>query len=995
MSSKTATLKHSTILTTQNIIFAGLCTLLFLAPFFRGLYFEPELLPTHIFSFTLALVWMIYKYKDKSYKLIKTPIDILAIGVVFMYFISIFYGVNTRLAIGEFLKYANYFVIFLLARDLATDEKRKRWLLNTIILGGVGVCLVGIGSAIGTWNYNGAFVSNRINSTFQYPNTLASYLGALLVLSIGLIISEERKPIKALYSACSSIMLFTFILTYSRGMWLILPFILLLFIIFLPNRRKFEAVIYLVINTATSIPLAFLFAGKLKGGSTVLWMLFIASAIAAGILTYCISLLENRLRNISIKMLIMAFSIIVIICGVLAAYAVNSTTSLTLSNTGTEDKWASVSRNVERILPNTEYELVVEYSGENNKEKPNIGRVRLYSVYTENDVEKQEKIEFVEISDITKNELKIPFISLESTEAVRVIFDNYYTDTSITYNNAIIINKKTSETLKNISLKYKYIPESIVTRFESISLKENNAQGRLTFYKDAFKIIKDYPILGTGGGGWVTLYQRYQSYLYWTKLAHNYFLQMWIEVGIIGLGTFVSLVLGLVYIAYKKYRNIEKEDDRAVLVSVIVAVVAILAHAFMDFDLSLSALTFVLWMLMGVLYSGFGKVRNTDNSNVKNKKTNQNSNLYNVVISFIMIALIIGSSSLFLSNKNAEKALAASKEQKVDDAIKYFEKASQFDKYNAEYKTDLSTFYKVKFQLTQDKEFIKKSLELTEKAVKLAPYSSQLNSIASSIYMSIGKIDEALELVEKAIELQPMRAENYVQKCDAYLTAFNYYVSQKKDFDKAEEAITEAYKVKEQIKTVNDIALKPLKYNEDLLYKIGFIQFNYENLKSREYKAGRDYALDFAYYFDLDIDSNEKIDKLAMWSSEGGNIQYELMSEKDINYIRITNDGESYGIVYPSRLKLEPDTEYDVYFKARGNVKDATFNFYVYDGNAKNKSQGILKGVKLSDEWQIYKLNINTDSDIEPGSQYLRFQHNGKDNGYIDLEEVVIFKRIK
>ncbi|MGF7057740.1 O-antigen ligase family protein [Brassicibacter mesophilus] len=992
MSSKTATLKQGTILTTENIIFTGLCILLFLAPFFRGLYFDPELLPAHIFSFTLALVWMIYKYKDKSYKLIKTPIDILAIGVVFMYFISIFYGVNTRLAIGEFLKYANYFVIFLLARDLATDERRKRWLLNTIILSGVGVCLVGIGSAIGTWSYNGAIVSGRINSTFQYPNTLASYLGALFVLSIGLVVSEERKLIKALYSACSSIMLFTFILTYSRGMWLILPFILLLFIIFIPNKRKLEAIINLIINGGISIPLAFLFSQKLEGGSTILWMIVIFSAIATGVLTYALSMIQNRLRNVSIKKLMIAFSIIFILCGVFVAYAINSTISLTLANTSTENKWTSVYRNIEKILPNIEYELIVKYNGENNNEKLSVGRIRIYSVDAEG---KLEKIEFVDITDPHTNELNIPFTSLDSTEAVRVNFDNYYTDTSITYSEASIINKNTNEIVKDIPLKYKYIPESIVKRFESISLENHSAQARIAFYRDSFKVIKDYPILGTGGGGWVTLYQMYQSYLYWTKLAHNYFLQMWVEVGIIGLGIFVSLVLGLVYIAYKKYRNIENEDERTVLVSVVVAVAAILGHAFMDFDLSLSALTFILWMLMGVLYSGFSIVRDIDTSNSKNKKIKQNSNICNVVVSLIMLILIIGSSSLLLANKNAEKALAASKKQKIDEAINYFEKASKFDKYNAEYKTDLSTFYKVKFQLTQDKEYVKKSLELTEKAIRLAPYSSQLNSIASSVYMSIGKIDDALELVEKAIELQPMRTQNYVQKCDAYLAAFNYYAAQKKDLNKAEEIIEEAYKVKEEIKAVNDIALKPLKYNEDLVYKIGFIQFNYENLKNREYKLEKGYALDFAYYFDLDIDSNEKIDKLRIWNSKEGNIQYELINEEEDSYIRITNDGESYGLVYPSGLKLEPDTEYNVYFKVRGNVKDTTFNFYVYDGKAENEVQGVLKCVKLNDDWQIYKLNIKTDSDIESGTQYLRLQHNGKDLGYIDIEETVIFKKIK
>ncbi|WP_427337946.1 O-antigen ligase family protein [Caloranaerobacter sp. DY30410] len=987
MSSKTAkeTWKvKSTILNIENIVFISLCILLFYPPFFRGLYFEKELLPTHIFSFTLALVWLISKFKDKEYNLVKTPIDIAAIGVVAMYFISIFYGVNTRLAIGEFLKYANYFFIFLMVRDLVYTEKRQKWLLNVLVISGVIVAVIGIGSAIGTWNYNGAYVGNRINSTLQYPNTLASYLGALFVITIGLITAHQNRIYKAIYGIFSNILLFTFILTYSRGMWLILPFILLLLIITIPNKRKLETLIYIFANIAISIPLAFLFSQKIGEKSYILWAVFIISSLLMGILTYIISFIDNKFREVSIKKLVIVLGIILIIFSSGVIYIINATTSLTLVNDTDKNNWTSIVRKVEKVQPNTEYELVIKYKGVNKSDKPYAGRVRVYSINSES---KLEKLEFFNISDYTKEEVNILFTTLENTEGIKIFFDNYYAGTSITFYEAKVVDPKTKEIIKNIKLRYKYIPERIVSRFESISLKENSAQGRIAFYKDAFKIIKDYFILGTGGGGWVTLYQMYQSYMYWTTQAHNYFLQMWIEIGLIGLLIFISFICFITYYTYKKFKNEDTDNKKILTASLYVSILSIFAHAFMDFDLSLSALTFVLWTLIGMLVNG---VKIDKVFNVKNR-----NKILKIVYIVGLIFLILSSSSLYMGYVYAQKALIANKDKNINNAIKYFEKASTFDPFKPEYKSDLATFYKVKYKITKDKNYITKAKIQIDKALQLAKYSSRFKAIGASFYMSIGQIEKGLELIEESIKLQPMRTENYLQKCDAYLTAFYYYANQKKDIDKAKEIIERAYKVKEQINEINKKALRPLQYNEDLLYKIGAIQFNYENLKNREYEISQNYVLNFAYYFDLDINGDGKIDMIRVWNSKKGNIKYEILEENDNNFIRITNDGKSYGIVYPYGLKLEPNTNYKIYFKARGNVKENTFKFFVYDNKAKEKNQGSLSNIKLNDDWQLFSLDIKTDADIKPGTQFLGFQHNGNDEGYIDLEEVILFRKIK
>jgi len=901
-----------------------------------------------------------------------------------MYFISIIYGVNTRLALGEFLKYANYFFIFLLARDLVVNKSRQRWLLNTLLLSGVVVSIIGIGSAIGTWDYNGAFVSGRINSSFQYPNTLASYLGALIIISLGLTLIENKRIYKGIYGGISGVFIFTFILTYSRGMWLMLPLMILLFFILIPNKRKLEGIAYSVLASFGSIPLAFLFSQRIESKSLSLWILVIGAFCVSGLLVYLISFIESKLRSVSIKKLLIGVSIIASIAILASIYALNATTPLTFSHISDKDIPSAIIRNVSEIEPNTEYNLDIKYSGINNSDKSSIGRVRVYSVNTEG---KSRRIDFIDINDLNNQSLNKPVTTFDDTKSIRIILDNPYVGTSITFDKVTLLDKDNEETIKNLKLKYRYIPEKIVSRLGGINMEENSVQARLAFYTDGFKVIKKYPALGTGGGGWATLYQGYQSYFYSSTQAHNYFLQLWIEVGIIGLLLFLGILVFLIYYIYKKYIVMEDEVDKVFIITIFISIISILSHAFMDFDLSLSALTFVLWSLMGVLAS------NIKSEKINGWKVNKSTLLRAGSIVFVCILVMI-SSSLVIANNYINKGLAAHKSNNIDEAIRYFEKASTFDPYKVEYKNDLATFYKVKYQFTNESKYILKAKELTDQVADLASYSSRFNALSASFYLSVGEIEKGLDMIDRSVKLQPMRVENYVQKIDAYLAAFGYYLNQKGDIAKAEEIISKAYTIKEEINNINKIALKPLAYNEDLVYKIGDVQFYYENLNDSEYQVDDNYALDFAYYFDLDINNDENIDMLRVWNSEKGNAKYELVKNKE-SYIRITNDGESYGLVYPYGQKLEPNTKYKVYFKAKGTVNQETFNFYVYDNNAKNKSQASLANIDLTNQWEIFSIDFKTDLDIVPGTQYLRFQHNGSDEGHIDLEEVVIFKEIE
>lgn len=61
------------------------------------------------------------------------------------------------------------------------------------------------------------------------------------------------------------------------------------------------------------------------------------------------------------------------------------------------------------------------------------------------------------------------------------------------------------------------LPDNMETRLENINFQQHSVLERITFYKDAMKVVKDYPILGAGGGGWSSLYEHYQNNPYTSR----------------------------------------------------------------------------------------------------------------------------------------------------------------------------------------------------------------------------------------------------------------------------------------------------------------------------------------------------------------------------------------------------------------------------------------------------------------------------------------------
>lgn len=281
--------------------------------------------------------------------------------------------------------------------------------------------------------------------------------------------------------------------------------------------------------------------------------------------------------------------------------------------------------------------------------------------------------------------------------------------------------------LKNV------LPQNISVRLENINFNQHSVLERFTFYKDAMKVLADYPIIGAGGGAWASLYEQYQNNPYTSTQAHNFFLQYLIEVGIIGFLVFMSFI---VYIFYKYIRGYVQTDDegRNSHFLYLILVLSILIHSILDFNMS--------YVFMGILvFLGLGGMASVMNSKPIKKWNVQDStarNIYSAVVGLASIILLITSIRYVQA---AEAGLEARKIVQVSTSFEEIkaplDKDLSIRPSHPESVLLLNSLYQSLYQQSQDEGFFQLSTNLLNQVLEDEPHNkSMLNQLVKSYEMN-------------------------------------------------------------------------------------------------------------------------------------------------------------------------------------------------------------------------------------------------------------------
>ncbi|MGS0745763.1 O-antigen ligase family protein [Syntrophomonas erecta subsp. sporosyntropha] len=341
---------------------------------------------------------------------------------------------------------------------------------------------------------------------------------------------------------------------------------------------------------------------------------------------------------------------------------------------------------------------------------------------------------------------------------------------------------------------------------------------RADFAKWGLAIVKDYPLVGAGAGGWNALYHQYQHYLFWTTETHNHFVQVWVEAGTIGLLAFLSMWVSFIFLVgqfirklqpFRKTSTGQNQETWVLIWGTTSAALALGAHAAIDFDLSLPAMCFLLWTFLALVNSQY-------RIHFKEKEERFNMAPVNVCLAagLVLVLVVSGASSALAYNcslKGAEAGVAintagdpAAKQKAYNEALYYYKKAAQLDAKNADYWRDMAYLQAAGLLTIGDSNragAMKMRSQLNtmvEKAEKLKPYDIKTrNSLANTLAMA-GDIDGALRNVKATIKANPNDIKAYING-KSLLLQFAERLVELKNYEGARKFAAEAIKIDEQL----------------------------------------------------------------------------------------------------------------------------------------------------------------------------------------------------
>lgn len=115
---------------------------------------------------------------------------------------------------------------------------------------------------------------------------------------------------------------------------------------------------------------------------------------------------------------------------------------------------------------------------------------------------------------------------------------------------------------------------------------------RLNYWKDTLRIIKASPLVGVGLGNFNLAHSRY---------AHNSYLQIWAEMGILGLISWLWIIFASFKSGFQKLRA--SENQYYIIAGLASASVAFLAHNLIDFSFFLLEVSLIWWVISGLILS--------------------------------------------------------------------------------------------------------------------------------------------------------------------------------------------------------------------------------------------------------------------------------------------------------------------------------------------------------------------------------------------------------
>lgn len=303
------------------------------------------------------------------------------------------------------------------------------------------------------------------------------------------------------------------------------------------------------------------------------------------------------------------------------------------------------------------------------------------------------------------------------------------------------------------------LPSSIAERLQNINFQQHSVLERKTFYVDALKLTSDYPLFGSGGGGWSALYEKYQNNPYVSRQTHSFFAQTLVEIGWVGFAILL-LILCVIFFQYLKQYWRERQQQPSHFIFFILAF-TLLAHSLIDFDMSYVYIAGLVFFSLGVLVAVYDKKISL--TLLKSKVASRWRFLYHGALAVVTLVLIVQAYQEYVGSQYFKSAInkAINEKPPLDELLVTLDQAISYSPKHPAYLVTKIDWLSQAYQQTGDRSYALQAKKLIEQIKSTEPYDRQIILSEYRNHKDLGEYNESIEALEEGISKFPWDIKFY------------------------------------------------------------------------------------------------------------------------------------------------------------------------------------------------------------------------------------------
>ncbi len=389
----------------------------------------------------------------------------------------------------------------------------------------------------------------------------------------------------------------------------------------------------------------------------------------------------------------------------------------------------------------------------------------------------------------------------------------------------------------------------VLGRFSSLGFAEIKTQGRYFVWPMAIEGFKENPILGWGQENFNYVFNknydpRMHSQEQWFDRTHDIFLDWLIAGGLVGLLSYLSLYVALLYYIWRKESTL-KVTEKGILTGLIAAYIF---HNIFVFDNLISYIVF--FSLLGFIHSiNVSRMDETESSGFYTKTFSQDAVNY-IVAPVVLIATIftvyyVNIPALFANQTLIQAMSPQENNGGIEKNLALFKQVYSYKSFGDSEATEqlvqiaiqINSSDKLPANIKQ--QFVDLAKEKVTEKLKQTPNDARYLVFAGSFYNRINQYDEAIKYLDRAMIASPRKQSIYSELASSYLGKQNY----QKMFDLLKQSyeLAPEYKEAQILYALSALYVKNKPLAVELLNKVGQDVIISDNRFLQTYAAIGDY----------------------------------------------------------------------------------------------------------------------------------------------------------